>query len=412
MHILFVHKNFPAQFGHIAEKLAVEHGVRCTFATNRQQPSTSTIEIVHYQPRGGATQSTHYCSRTFENYIWNSHAVYETLRQRPDIQPDLIVGHSGFGTTAFLADLYDVPIINYCEYYYSGRNSDIDFRPEFPCEEQVRLRARARNAPLLLDLQSSTAAYSPTQWQKSRFPAEYQDKISVIFDGIDTNFWRPLPTDGPRMVLGREVPPGMKIITYVSRGFEAMRGFDIFMQVAQRIAAVRSDVRFICVGSDTHSYGATPAGGETFRQQVLRQGQYNLDPFIFTGYLEREDLAGLLAVSDLHIYLTVPFVLSWSMLNAMSSGCLVLASKTAPVEEVIQHDANGLLSDFYDIDGFVEQALAVLDQPADYQRIRRAARQTICDSYSLDATFPQMLQLYANTLRSAGREELAETLMV
>ena len=172
-------------------------------------------ERVQYRTRGGATEKNHYCSRSFENVIWHSHAAYEALEARPDIQPDLIITHSGFLTTVFLRELYDCPIVNYFEFYYHTKNCDMDFRPDFPAPPLSRLRARARNAHLLLDLENCDAAYSPTRWQQSLFPAEFRTKIRTIFDGVDTTLWRPRDRL-PRTVAGRAIPDDVRIVTYVA----------------------------------------------------------------------------------------------------------------------------------------------------------------------------------------------------
>jgi len=404
MHILFVHQNYPAQFGHIARYLVRHRGFECTFVTQKDIAIEDGVRRVIYQVRGGATAQTHYCSRSFENYIWHTHAVYEALKDQPQIKPDLIVGHSGFGSTLFLPELHTCPIINYFEYYYHAHGSDMDFRPEFPSNELNVLRAHSRNAMLLLDLQNCTAGYSPTQWQRSLFPAEYQPKLHSIFDGIDTDVWRPLSGDerGPRQFGGRTVPSGAKIVTYVSRGFESMRGFDIFMRIAKRIYQERNDVVFVCVGTDNICYGGDQnhIQTKTFRQHVLAQDHYDLDRFIFTGPVAPNELARILSHSDLHIYLTVPFVLSWSMMNALACGCTVLASNTPPVREMIVDGRNGLLADFYDVDRFVERGLAVLAHPQEYQHLGRAGAEMIRDCYSLAKVLPEMLALYEGVLAS------------
>ncbi|MFM1801843.1 MAG: Spore coat protein, partial [Planctomycetota bacterium] len=243
MHVLFVHQNFPAQFGHIASQLVKRDGWRASFVSQVAPPQGQThssgVERITYKVKSGATEQNHYCSRTFENAIWHTHGVYEALEARPDIQPDLVVGHSGFGSTLFLRELYgDIPIINYFEYFYSPRNSDMDFRPEFPSLKIDSLRARARNATLLLDLDNCTAGYSPTLWQRNRLPQRYHDKVTAIFDGIDTSIWKPLPGIG-RILQNRKVPETTKIVTYATRGMESMRGFDIFMKAANRLSKMR-----------------------------------------------------------------------------------------------------------------------------------------------------------------------------
>lgn len=395
MHILFVHQNFPAQFGHIASYLVRRNGFRCTFVSQTPGGHVGGIEKIQYHIKGGATKASHYCSRTFENAIWHTHAVYEALEARPDIKPDLIVGHSGFGSTLFLRDLYNCPIINYFEYFYRPKDSDMDFRPDFPSAPINKLRARARNAMLLLDLENCDLGYSPTVWQRSRLPELFHSKVRVIFDGVDTNVWHPR-SQQPRVIAGETIPAGTKIVTYVSRGMESMRGFDIFMKAAQRLCARRSDILFVVAGQDRICYGGDQSvtGNPSFKNWVLEQDSYDLSRFRFVGLLPPAQLAELFAITDAHVYLTVPFVLSWSLMDSLACGAPVIASNTAPVREMIEHGQNGLLVDFFDVDGFAETVEQVIDQPAEHMPLRTAAAEGIREKYSLDVCLPQILKLY------------------
>jgi glycosyltransferase involved in cell wall biosynthesis len=402
MHILFAHQNFPAQFGHVAAYLTEHKGFRCTFASEREPGHWAGGERIQYRIRGGARAHTHYCSRSFENAIWHSHALYEALRQRPDIRPDLVVAHSGFFTATFLRELYRCPIINYFEYFYHTTGSDLDFRPDFPAPPIKNLRARARNAVLLLDLENCDAGYSPTHWQRSRFPPLFHDKIDVIFDGIDTSVWKLRPGQ-PRRIGEQAVPDGMKIVTYVARGLESMRGFDIFMRAANLLCRRRPDVLFAVVGEDRVCYGGDQdvIGNQSFKQYVLSRDHYDQSRFVFTGLLPAPRLAELLAVTDLHIYLTVPFVLSWSLLDALACGATVLASNTAPVQEVIVHRQNGLLADFFDVEGLADQAAAVLDRPDEFKHLGAAGAQMVRERYSTDVCLPRMVALYERVARES-----------
>jgi glycosyltransferase involved in cell wall biosynthesis len=399
MHILFVHQNFPAQFGHVADYLVRQKGFRCTFASQKSPGQVGGVERIQYHIQGGATERTHYCSRTFENAVWHSHALYEALRARPDIRPDLIVAHSGFLSTVFLRELYDCPIVNYFEYFYRTRDSDMDFRPDFPSPPLNRLRARARNAGLLLDLENCDCGYSPTRWQRDRLPRLFHDKIRVIFDGIDTQLWQPRP-GLPRRVGDRAIPPDMKIVTFVARGMESMRGFDIFMKAANLLARQRPDVVFVVVGEDRICYGGDKdvTGTPSFKEWVLAQDRYDLSRFVFTGLLPTQTLAELFSLSDLHIYLTVPFVLSWSLMDALACGTTVLASDTPPVREMIEHGKNGLLADFFDVEGLARAASQVLDAPGDYRHLGAAGVELVRSRYSLEVCLPQMLRLYEDAL--------------
>lgn len=399
MRILFVHQNFPAQFGPVASRLAVAPGFQCYFACKSGSSSIGGVEHIIYQPTGGATARTHYYSRTFENVTWQSQALYAALKARPDVQPDLIVAHSGFVSTLPLRELYPAAlVINYFEYFYHVRNSDMDFRKDMPITEEDRIRARFRNAALLLDLEACDAGYSPTQWQRQRFPAAYRDKIRVIFDGIDTDLWKPRGRT-PRSAGRITVPEHVKLVTYVARGFESMRGFDIFMRFAKVLYSRRSDVRFLVVGRDRVHYGGDliRTNGKSFKQWVLAQDEYDRSKFVFADPVPADVLAAIFSISDLHVYLTVPFVLSWSLLNALACGTTVLASNTAPVREVIQHEANGLLADFFDVEGLADQACRVLDDPAAFAPLGRIGREGILEKYSLDVCLPQLQRFYETT---------------
>jgi glycosyltransferase involved in cell wall biosynthesis len=421
MHVLYVHQNFPAQFGHIARHLLRAKGWRCTFVSQTPGGVVDGVEKVQYKLAGGATRQNHYCSRTFENAVWHTDAVYQALKARPDLSPDLIVGHSGFGSTLFLRELYPrAPIVNFFEYFYSAHDSDMDFRQDLPWKPPPinHLRSRCRNAMILLDLSNCDAAYTPTEFQRSRFPAEYQPKLHVIFDGVDRALYHgheerlrpPVDRRSPRTIAGASVSADTRIVTYVSRGFESMRGFDIFMRAARRIAQLHPNVLFFVVGEDRVAYGGDMNhldGAAGFKAWLLSRESFDLTKFIFTGRIPPEALAELLAASDLHIYLTVPFVLSWSMMDAMSCGAVVLGSATAPVQEMIRDSENGLLADFFDVEGIAQKAVAVLRDPAAFRPLGRAAERLIADRYGLEAVIPAMVRLYEEAITSATRRASA-----
>jgi glycosyltransferase involved in cell wall biosynthesis len=408
MHTLFVHQNFPAQFGHIAAHLVKEHGHQCTFVSEKTSGVYGGVERLQYRIKGGAREETHYCGRTFENQLWHSAAVMEALKNRPDIQPDLIVGHSGFLSTLFLRELYDAPQISYFEYFYRTKNSDMDFRTDLPeVRFAERIRSRVRNAGLLLDLDNCDAGYSPTTWQRNQLPSEYHDKIVPIFDGIDTTFWKPVELTS-RNIGGWDIPTDKRVVTYVSRGMESIRGFDIFMKVAKRICDERSDVVFVVVGEDRVAYGGDLrfTEGKSFKQWVLAQDEYDLNRILFLGRIPPTELVRLFSLTDLHLFWTVPFVLSWSLFDALACGATVLASDTGPVRELIQDQQNGMLTDFFDVDRWVNQTNTILDAPEDLTNLGTAGVETIRNQYSMDVCLPQLLALYQATVnRYSGKSE-------
>jgi glycosyltransferase involved in cell wall biosynthesis len=262
---------------------------------------------------------------------------------------------------------------------------------------------------ILLDLQNCDAAYTPTQFQKSRFPDEYLPKLQVMFDGVDRGVYhgygetlRPAPgARGVRTIAGREVGPDTRVVTYVSRGFESMRGFDVFMKAARKIYTQYPDVLFFIVGTDRIAYGGDDsyiAPHKSFKDWTLAQDHYDMSKFVFTGRMAPEDLGKLLATGDLHMYLTVPFVLSWSMMDALSCGAVVLGSSTTPVREMIRDGENGLLADFFDTDQMAEKAVQVLRDPAAFRPLGRTAEEIITRDYSLEAVLPRMLALYEGAI--------------
>src|SRR5688572_6494200 len=392
MQIVFVHPNYPAQFGHIAGRLARE-GHDCVFVTRGDAAPADGVRLVRYDVKGGATRQTHYCGRTFENCVWQAHAVYDACKAAK-LAPDVVVGHSGFGSTVFLPELWSAPIVNYFEYFYHPHGSDMDYRPEFPPAEIDFLRSRARNAMILLDLHACAAGYAPTEWQRSLLPEAWRSKVDVIHDGIDTTLWRRRP--GPRRIGDETIPDDVRIVTYVARGLEAMRGFDVFVRVAKRIAAAMSNVMFVVVGGDRVHYGndLNHIKTKTFREHVLQTERPDLTKFRFLGFVPTDQLIQVLSLSDLHVYLTVPFVLSWSLLDALACECVVLASDVAPVREVIHPGRTGLVASFFDVDALAETALRVLKDPAAHRPLGQAGRALVTDRYSLDVTYPRLVDLF------------------
>lgn len=399
MHTLFVHQNFPAQFGPVVSRLVSRPGHKVTFLHRTGEGNIPGVERVLFGAAGGATARTHYYSRTFENITWQSYSAYTALKARPDIRPDVVVAHSGFVSSLPLRELYpSARFVNHFEYYYHPHGSDLDFRPDQPPSDDDRVRSRFRNAAILLDLENCDAGYSPTRWQKDRFPATYQNKLSVAFDGVDTDLWKP-SARRPRKAGRFVVPEDVELVTYAARGFESIRGFDIFMRFAKALSARRPRARFVVIGRDKVHYGGdlNRTGGKTFKQWVLSQDKYDLSKFLFTGSVSPGVLAEFFSITDLHVYLTIPFVLSWSLFNALACGATVLASGTDPVREVIEHERTGLLADFFDIEGLTDQACRVLDNPPDFRHLGRAGMELVHREYSLDVCVPRLENIYAGS---------------
>jgi glycosyltransferase involved in cell wall biosynthesis len=397
VHVLFIHDAFPAQFGRLGLELKRRHGWRCSFLVQSLSscptPSPEMLQSLelHQLPLAAEHRSKEGIPwpQIFGIYLEQCQAVFEALRARPQFRPDLVVAHGGRGApTLFVRDVLDCPIISYCEYYFAVSHRDISYRIDLPPAEPAPFFPRCINAPVLANLVDCDAGYSATNWQKQSFPSRFHSKIEVLFDGIDTELYRLGPA--PRMIGDRSIPEGTKVVTFVSRGLESIRGFDIFMKVADRIARVRSDVVFVVVGGEEIHYGwdKLHTGSPSFKEWVLRQGDYDLSRFLFLGRILPDHLAGILRLSNLHIYLSTPFVVSWSLFNAMACGVPVLASDVPPVREVIAPGSNGLLEPLFDIDRLTATALRVLDDPAGSAALGAAARRTIEERYSIDRCVP------------------------
>ena len=410
MQVLFLHDAFPAQFGHVALELARRHGWSCHFlvdsVSNCPSPSAEMLRALdvrrlplsdEYRKRGAIPWP-----QIHGHYLELCETVFEAVRARPDLQPDLVVAHGGRGAaTPLLREILDCPIINYCEYYFARSHRDISYRIDLPPAEPAPFFPRCINAPVLLGLVDCDSGYSATRWQRSTFPGRFQGKIEVHFDGIDVDFYRPGPA--PREVEGRSIPAGTRVVTFVSRGLESVRGFDLFLKVAGRIAAERPDVLFVVVGSEETYYGwdKLHVGGPSFARWSLGQVGFDRDRFVFLGTVAPERLAEVLRISDLHLYPTAPFVLSWSLLDAMATGVVVLASDVAPVLEVIEPGVNGLVAPLFDTEAWVDAARKVLDDPAAFAPLGRAARETVERRYSLEVAIPD-LKAYFERVAAAG----------
>ena len=413
MHVLFIHQAFPAQFGRLALELAKVHGWRCSFLiedlSTCPTPSPEMLQRLELHrleiPPDDQDSTPTPWPQIFGKFLGLARAVYEGVRIRPDLRPDLVVGHGGRGSpTMFLTELLDCPIINYCEYHFGKRRTDISYRVDLPPAKEVApFFPKCINAPVLLGLVNMDSGYSATQFQRDTFPERFRSKIEVLFDGIDTHLYRPRKKVA-RQIGGRSIPPGTKIVTYVARGLESVRGFDIFVKVARRISRARSDVLFVIAGTEHVYYGwdALHTGQASFKEWAMSRIEHDPDRFLFLGHIEPEVLAEVLCLSDLHLYLTVPFVLSWSLINAMACGCTVLGSDVPPVREVIEPGVTGLVEPLFDADQLADTALKILADPAAYKSLGKAARALIQEKYSLETCVPK-LKDYFERVASAGK---------
>jgi glycosyltransferase involved in cell wall biosynthesis len=301
--------------------------------------------------------------------------------------PDVIYGHSGWGETLFLKEVWpEAKLLLFCEFYYRGRGTDTGFDPEFQASgfDQVMI-AQSRAAYMAQALVHADKGVSPTEWQASTHPPLLRQQIEVIFDGVDCDRLAPNPEARFTLPDGRILKRGDEVLTFVNRNLEPYRGYHIFMRALPDVLAARPDAQVVIVGGNEISYGHPPKDGGSWKDVILDEVKDRLDlsRVHFTGRLPYDRLVDLMHVARVHAYLTYPFVLSWSMVEAMAAGTLVVGSDTPPVAEVIRDGVNGRLVDFFDVQGWSAALIDALARPEAFDGLRAAARQTVLERYDL-----------------------------
>jgi glycosyltransferase involved in cell wall biosynthesis len=301
-------------------------------------------------------------------------------------KPDIILCHPGWGEGIFIKEIFPrVPLLFLFEFFYHPMGVDVGFDSEFPSDFVDSLRVRTKNANNLITLNICDHGVTPTNFQLSVFPDEYKRKISVIFDGVDTNILRPDNTVEATFQNGNKLTCNEEIITFVNRNLEPYRGWHSFARSIPIIQALRPNAHILIIGGDDVSYGSQPKDGISYKHRFINEIKDKVDwsKVYFTGRVPYNQFVRILQLSSVHVYLTYPFVLSWSMIEAMSCGCLVIGSKTLPVEEVIQHEINGLLVDFFNPEEIALAVNMVLNHPDRMHKIREKARETVINKYDL-----------------------------
>ncbi|WP_047243700.1 glycosyltransferase family 4 protein [Chromobacterium subtsugae] len=378
MKILLIHQNFPGQLRHIADDLKTRPGIDLLAVGRDTAPGLQGVRLLRYKPHRRPSRETHPYLISYEDAVLHGQAVLRSLQPLAyrGYRPDAILAHPGWGETLFLKDLFpNARLIHYCEFFYHGQGADADFDPEFPLSLDGAARLRARNALHLLNLENCDAGICPTHWQHSLHPAAYRAKLRVAHEGIHAERLGPDPSAALTLPNGRELRAGQKIVTYVARNLEPYRGFHIFMRALPDLLRAEPDCQVVIVGGDGVSYGNAPADAANWREKLLRENPVDPNRVHFLGKVPYEVYRKALQVSAAHVYLTYPFVLSWSLLEAMASGCRIVASDTAPLREVIRDGVNGHLTSFFDQEaliGRVREALRA-DDPAMRAQARRTA---------------------------------------
>lgn len=396
MQILFIHQNAPGQFRHLAPYLAADQRNKVVFIGEGNRGGGGNIRWMRYRPPAPAASQTHHYLRRAELAIRRGQTVARTcLALMTDgFKPDVIIGHPGWGETMFLRDvLPDTPILSYCELFYQPEGQDTGYIPETRIDLDGRCRIRAWNADLLTALNTMDRGLSPTQWQREQHPDVFRNRIAVVHEGVDTIEVAPRSDARFDVLGGPSFSVGDEVVTFVARDLEPVRGFNMLMRSLPELLRRRPDAHVVICGGDGVSYGRRPPGGGTWRDAMLKQ--FPLDParVHFVGKLARLDYLNLLRISALHLYLSVPFVLSWSCIEALACGCLVLGSDVAPVREVLEDGVNGFLVDARDSELLARRAADLLARRALLGPVRQTARNAAIARFDLGRCLAEQTRL-------------------
>lgn len=390
MKILFVHQNFPGQFLRLAPEMQ-RRGHECLALTDSGNNRGSAIAVLKYRhsapaPDPVATRLGRNYTQMSDRGVTVARAALQ-LRDQKGYQPDVIVGHSGWGETLFLKEVWpSAKLLVYAEFYYRGQGGDVGFDAEFgPANFDQVMMAQGRTTHLGQALLHADAGLSPTRWQASTYPPALRGRIDVIFDGVDSDVMRPNPEASVTLPNGRVLKAGDEVLTFVNRNLEPYRGYHIFMRALPEVLAARPDAQVVIVGGDEVSYGRAAPKGTSWKQIFLSEvaGRLDMRRVHFLGKVPYPTFVSLMQVARVHAYLSYPFVLSWSMVEAMSAGALVVGSRTAPVQELIVDGVNGRLVDFFDVPGWSALLSKALARPDRFAHLGAAARQTILKGYDL-----------------------------
>lgn len=395
--VLFVHQNFPAQFKFLAPALArLGHQVHALTAREVDLQQWEGVQLKKYRPLRGSAAEVHPWVRDFETKTIRAEACLRAAwdLRKGGFSPDIIVAHPGWGESLFLKDVWPEARLGiYCEFFYQHEGTDVGFDPEFnPSHPADASRLRLKNLSNFLHFDMAEAGISPTYWQADTFPARFRQKITVVHDGIDTDQVRPDPSVRLSLPDGVSISRESEVITFFNRNLEPYRGYHIFMRALPELLRRRPQARVIVVGGHEVSYGSRPDekryGASSWRDVFANEvrPQISDTDWARVHFLTRVPhpvLLRLMQVSSVHVYLTYPFVLSWSLLEAMSAGCAIVASRTGPVLEAVAHDDTGLLVDFFDKAALVDATCGLLDDPARRARLGARAREHARETYDL-----------------------------
>ncbi len=408
MKILLIHQNFPGQYKHLAPAL-VEQGHQVVALTCKVKEASTWkgVRIIPYEVKGASTKGIHPWLADFETKLLRGTSCYHGAMalKNQGFEPDVICAHHGWGESLFLKDVWPNARLGlYCELYHLATRPFMNFDPEFPSKnpEADRLRIRMKNLNNRLHQEIMDAGLSPTRFQASTFPAEWQDRITVAHDGVDTDLVVPNPNASLLVHKDVTLTRDDEVITFINRNLEPYRGYHIFMRALPDILKRRPNAHVVLIGGDEVSYGAKAPNGQSWKQIFIDEVRGRIPTphwqrVHFLGRVPYEVYLSMLQVSRAHVYLTYPFVLSWSLLEAMSAECAILASGVEPVREVVTEDENGWMVDFFDKQALVDRLCALLDDDATRKRLGANARAFVRENYDLRAKcLPQHLDWVQN----------------
>ena len=387
MKFLFVHNNFPAQFRNVAEELSKVGSFELVAIGAHGAKEVEGVAVHRYQVPTIDLSATHPFARRFDAECWRAEQVLmgASALAASGFIPDFVLAHSGWGETLPLRSIFPrARIVTYCEFYYRAEGQDVHFDPEGPRLGVDGIAAlQCKNASSLIALAEADVGLSPTHWQRSTFPKEFRDKIEVVHEGVDLASVRPDPTARLKLPGGKVLRKADEIVTFASRNLEPVRGYHAFLRALPAILRARPNAQVVIAGGDGNSYSHAPPAGKTWKAHYLDEVVSDLDlsRVHFVGSLDRGSYLNLLQVSSAHVYLTYPFVLSWSLLDAMATECEIVASDTAPVREVIEDQRNGVLVPFCDPLALSQAVVDTLATRGPTSKRGAAARQTVAERF-------------------------------
>jgi glycosyltransferase involved in cell wall biosynthesis len=362
MRLLVLHQNFPGQFGHLVRAWCQRPGWDVRALGRDTAPGLPGFNrLTRYKLARAPHAHQHPYLRTMESAVLHGQAVARVLldMKKKGFTPDTVLAHPGWGESLYVKDVFPAArLVHFCEWYYQAEGADLGFDPEFPITFDDRARIRTWNALHTLNLTHCDAAVTPTHWQKSRHPEIFQPKIKVQHEGIDTEGLQPDPAATITTPSGTTLKAGDAVVTYVARNLEPYRGFHIFMRALEKLQLKHKTVHALIVGGDDVSYGQRPKGAKHWREKMLQEVKLDPTRTHFLGRIPRPQYIRVLQVSAAHVYLTYPFVLSWSLLEAMACGTSIVASDTTPVREAMSDGKTRDLVPFFDSNAI---ALAMSD---------------------------------------------------